>query len=51
MGAMVLLGAPRIRAEIEGYLRGESSSRGIRDSEILTLRVLARERGREEGKE
>jgi hypothetical protein len=45
MGAMVPSGAPRVRAEAEGYLRGESSSRGVRDSETSALRVLARERG------
>jgi hypothetical protein len=50
MGAMVPSGVPRVRAEVEGYLRGESSSRGIRDSETLTPRVLARERGSREGK-
>jgi hypothetical protein len=34
-----------VRVEVEGYLQGESSSRGVRDSETLTPRVLAKERG------
>jgi hypothetical protein len=45
MGAMVPSEAPRVRAEAEGYLRGESSSRGVRDSETSAPRVLARKRG------
>jgi hypothetical protein len=40
-----------MRAEVEGYLREESSSRGVRDSKTSTPRVLARERGSGGGKE